>query len=246
LPPPPPKSRSALRDGIKMSARQANAGFSGKPRLSINSNVLAAEHETAVHLAPWNAYRLRYFTLFEAQRGAESPSPLAGQALVARGCKGCASQGTVNGMDWFSSYVITPVGEDAEIKEVVHDYSLAHNLVIRPDPGSGKFYGLGGQDGGTPGFEKPAAPHPPCCAPDTGTNGPLSYLLAPSEARGGRETFLTMRGRTRQLGPSLTSGGVSNLQAAKCGAITQRGRATATTTSCARGRACCGPTAGRN
>ena len=138
-----------LSAGESLSLRAANAALpAGSKRLALNSKLLDDSHATVVQLSRWGDHRLRYFSLLRTE-GPTPGKPLRGKALVARGCKDCKAQGTVNGMDWFTTYIIGGLDDGGEApKEVVHDYSMSHNLVIRPSSDGRRFYGMGGQDGG--------------------------------------------------------------------------------------------------
>lgn len=125
-----------------------------------NTEILNDWRQTALKLSAgqFPNYNLRYFTAINAKPGGY-------RWFIGRGCKFCTGLRNSDeddfepSMDWFTTFAIkpawgrtTPANDRTrspfgdEMQEIVHDYSISHNLDVVYD--NGRLIGLGGQKGG--------------------------------------------------------------------------------------------------
>lgn len=143
---------------VSITAATLNSGFNHASRGELNLAIVLNRRYTVIALRDWANYNLRYFSVIDDQPGGE-------RWFVGRGCKNCHGlrydPNYHSGMDWFTTFAIrpswgrdhapTPMRGSTSLPwkfEIVHDYSLGHNLFVTRDGLSKKLIAVGGQKGG--------------------------------------------------------------------------------------------------
>ena len=124
---------------------QINYAFRSAEQGDLNDAILNRQRDTVVDLSRFADYNLRYFTAIE-------DGPRGYRWFVGRGCHNCHSlrhdPDYVPGIDWLATFAVKPSwgqsGEDDHVQEIVHDFSMGHNLAVVREDG-GHMIGLGGQ-----------------------------------------------------------------------------------------------------